>query len=92
MNIEISVLKRGGIMLVSDRPLPYLVDHVEFFTDQRLMMMVYANGKSEDHLMDCEVPEKMYKYVYESPEAIIFTLFADHEPVGYKVPLINIGS
>ncbi len=92
MNIEISVLKRGGIMLVSDRPLPYIIDHVEYYTDQKLMMLVYADNKYEDHLMDCEIADDMVNAVYQSPEAVIFTLFADHDPVGYKVPLVNVGS
>lgn len=91
MNIELGILNDGGVMMVSDQPLPHLVKRVEFYRDQRLVMLVYNNKDQESELMDYEVPETMAHSVEKSPNVIIYSLFPDHEPIGYKVPLIKVG-
>jgi hypothetical protein len=91
MNIELGVLKDGGVMLVSDRPLPHIVKRVEFYRDQRLVMLVYSNTEQDSDLMHYEVPEKMVYPVEKSPDVIVYALFPDHPPIGYKVPLIKVG-
>ncbi len=91
MNIELGVLKDGGVLLVSDRPLPHVVRHVEFYRDQKLFMLVYDGAGVESELMHYEVPEAMAQPVEKSPNVIIYSLFPDHEPIGYKVPLIKVG-
>jgi hypothetical protein len=91
MNIELGVLKDGGVMLVSDRPLPHLVKRVEFYREQRLVMLIYSNEDNDSDLMHYEVPPHMAHPVEKSPDVIIYSLFPDHEPIGYKVPLIKVG-
>jgi len=78
-------------MLVSDSPLPHIVKRVEFYREQRLFMLVYANDNEDSELMHYEVPESMTYPVEKSPNVIIYALFPDHEPIGYKVPLIKVG-
>lgn len=91
MNIEIGVLKDGGIMLVSDQPLPHIVKRVEFYKEQRLIMLIYNNEEQGSELLHYEVPENMTYPVQKSPDVIIYALFKNHAPIGYKVPLIKIG-
>lgn len=91
MNIELGILNDGGVLLVSDEPLPDLVKRVEFYRDQRLFMLVYDNNNEDTELMHYEVPDVMAYPVEKSPSVIIYSLFPDHEPIGYKVPLIKIG-
>jgi hypothetical protein len=91
MNLELAELQDGSIMLTSDRPMPDIVDHVEFFIDQRLMMIVYCNAENEDRLLECEISHDLFRAAHENPEILIFNLFADHDPIGYKVPLVNVG-
>jgi hypothetical protein len=91
MNIEIATLKDGGVMLVSDRPLPHVVKRVEFYRDQKLVMLVYNNTEQDSDLMHYELPENMVYPVEKSPDMIIFSLFPNEAPVGYKVPLIKVG-
>lgn len=91
MNIELGILNDGGVMLVSDRPLPHLVRRVEFYRDQRLFMLVYNNNENDTELMHYEIPESMSNPVEKSPDVIIYSLFPNHEPIGYKVPLIKVG-
>jgi hypothetical protein len=91
MNIELGILNDGGILLVSDEPLPHVVKRVEFYRDQRLFMLVYHTDKEDTELMHYEVPEVMTYPVEKSPNVIIYSLFPDHEPIGYKVPLVKVG-
>lgn len=91
MNIELGILKDGGVMMVSDRPHPHIVKRVEFYRDQRLMMLVYNNKTQDSALMHYEVPMDMTNSVERSPDVVIYSLFPDHDPIGYKVPLIKIG-
>ncbi len=91
MNIELGVLHDGGVMLVSDQPLPDIVCRVEYYRDQRLFMLVYDNDDHDGELMHYEVPAQMAKSVELTPNVIIYSLFPNHEPIGYKVPLVQIG-
>lgn len=91
MNIELGILHDGGVMLVSDQPLPYIVKRVEFYRDQRLFMLVYHNDEEQNELMHYEVPENMTYPVEKSPNVIIYSLFPNHEPIGYRVPLVKVG-
>ncbi len=90
MNIELGVLHDGGVMLVSDSPLPDIVCRVEYYRDQRLVMLVY-NDDDQD-LMHYEIPERMTKPVEKTPNIVIYSLFPNHEPIGYKVPLVQVGN
>lgn len=91
MNIELATLHDGGVMLVSDRPLPHVIRRVEFYRDERLFMLVYNTDQEDSELMHYEVPENMLYPIEKSPDVIIYSLFPQQEPIGYKVPLIKVG-
>ncbi len=91
MNIELGILNDGGVLLVSDAPLPNMVKRVEFYRDQRLFMLVYDNEQEDSDLMHYEVPVTMAYPLEKSPNVIIYSKYPDHAPIGYKVPLIKIG-
>ena len=91
MKIEIGILDDGRITLVCDKPLPDIVKRVEYYRDQRLVMLVYDGRELEDQLMECELPEHMSDPIEKAPNVVIFTLFPGLEPVGYKAPLIKVG-
>lgn len=88
MNIELGVLHDGGVMLVSDKPLPNLLCRVEYYKEQKLFMLVYDN--EDEELMHYEIPDHMASPVESTPNIMIYSLFTDHEPIGYKVPLIQV--
>ena len=92
MNIELGVLSDGGVMLVSDKPLPDIISRVEYYRDQKLFMLIYEDTEIEEALMHYEVPDQMVDSVTRAPNIIIYSLFTNHEPIGYKVPLVQIGS
>ncbi len=95
MNIELGVLHDGVVMLASDEPLPHIVKRVEFYREQRLFMLVYNDqdmqNEEKNELMHYEVPENLTYSVEKSPNIIIYSLFPNEEPVGYRVPLIKVG-
>ncbi|PCI55297.1 MAG: hypothetical protein COB36_06640 [Alphaproteobacteria bacterium] len=90
MNVELGLLHDGNVMLVSDTPLPDIVCRVEYYRDQRLFMLVYDDKKNNDELMHYEIPERMTAPVENTPNIMIYSLFPNHEPIGYKVPLVQI--
>ncbi len=90
MNVELGILNDGGVVLVSDKALPEVVRRVEYYRDQKLFMLVYDQD-DEGQLMDYEIPDDMTQPIEKSPNVVIYTLFKDHDPIGYKVPLIKVG-
>ena len=93
MNIELGILHDGGVMMVSDTPLPDIVRRVEYYREQRLFMVVYSNEEEHpEQLMQYEVPEHMTPPVESTPNIVIYSLFPDREPIGYKVPLVQVGN
>lgn len=91
MNIELGILHDGSVMMVSDRPLRDFVCRVEYYKDQRLFMLVYDDHDLGDELMHYEIPSDMKSHVEKSPNVILYSLYPNREPIGYKVPLVQIG-
>ena len=91
MIIELGILNDGRVMMVSNKPLPHILKRAEFYRDQRLIMLIYNNDDEDGELMQYEVPDRMVYPIEKSPDVMIYSLFPDHEPIGYKVPLIKVG-
>lgn len=91
MNIELGLLHDGGIMMVSDQPLPDMVCRVEYYRDQRLFMLVYDDEQSGEELMHYEVPADMSEPIQKTPNIMVYSLYPDREPIGYKVPVVQVG-
>ena len=91
MNVELGVLKDGGVTLMADAPFPEIIKRVEFYRDQRLFMLVYDNANQDSELMHFEIPDYMARPVEKSPNVVMYCIFPDHAPVGYTVPLIKVG-
>jgi len=91
MNIELGILNDGRITMVCNKPLPDVVQRVEYYRDQRLFQLVYDHDDLDDELMECEIPVDMAEPVEKSPNVIILTIVEGLEPLGYKAPLIKVG-
>jgi hypothetical protein len=90
-NIELAVLQDGGVMLVSDSPLPDVVKRVEFYRDENICNLVYHDEAANSEMLPYNVPEDMIDALETAPQVMIYSLFTNHEPIGYKAPLVKVG-
>ena len=90
-NIDLSTLKDGSVLLVNDGSVPDLLKRIEFYQDQKVILLVYVDQERDSDLMEFEIPDTMIETMSHSPDVMIYTTFENHDPVGYKVPLIQVG-
>lgn len=91
MNLELAKMNDDRILLVSDMPMPDVVKRVEYYRDQRLFMIVWYDENMEELLMHHEVPIDFAMAIEKTPNILIYSFYPDHDPIGYKVPLIKVG-
>lgn len=91
MNIELSKLQDDRILLMSDRPMPDVVKRIEYYREQRLFMVVWHDDDMEDLLMHHEIPIDFEMAIEKAPNILVYALYPDSEPLGYKAPLIKVG-
>ena len=88
-NIEFLVLNDGGVMLACDEPLEF-IKRVEYYAEQRLFLLIYANDNHEGDLMECELPYELTNPVEKTPDIIICCIHPVRDPRAYTVPLIKV--
>lgn len=90
MNIDLALLREDALMLVSDEPFPSIVKRVEYYREQKLMSLVYSNPEVPEELMQYEIPQGMTPSVESCPTIVIFNVYEECAPIGYKAPLVQI--
>jgi len=91
--IKLGQLEDGKLAIASSQPFPSDIERVEFYADQRYMMLVYEDEQADSDLMPCEINEDVAKIIQSSPNVLVIAMFEQgQEPYGYNVPLIQIGS
>lgn len=91
MNIELAKMNDDRILLVSDEPMPDIVKRVEYYREQRLFMVIWYDENIEELLMHHEVPIDFAMAIEKTPNILVYSMYPDHDPIGYKVPLIKVG-
>lgn len=91
MNIELAKMNDDRILLVSDEPMPDVVKRVEYYRDQRLFMIIWYDDNLDELLMHHEVPIDFAIAIEKTPNILVYSMYPDHPPIGYKVPLIKVG-
>ena len=90
MNVELGKLPDGALVVMCDTHFPHEIRRIEYYRDQRLMMLVY-NADHEGDLMHYELSDVCAHTVENSPNVIV----VDHAPnravYGYDVPLVQVG-
>ena len=60
---------------------------------EELLSKIYALFEIERNTENlCEIPDNFADPIEKSPNVIIFSIFPDMDPLGYKVPLIKVGA
>jgi hypothetical protein len=86
----------GRLVLGSNEAFPADVKYVEYYREQRLFNLVFNTEDEENDLLPLELSEKTAEVVKSSPNIMIIAM-ADGpkdeagSPLGYMVPLIQIG-
>ncbi len=91
MNIELGELADGGLVIVCDSPFPHEIRRIEYYRDQRLMMLVYDDPAHEGDLMHYELPDTAARSVETSPSIMIVDQGPKRGIYGYDVPLVQVG-
>ena len=93
MNIQMGNLPEGDLVMVCDRKLPAEVKRVEYYRDQKLLMLVYTDGEIEDELMHYELPDQYARKVEAKSNLVVIEPDqASGKQLGYYTSLIQIGA
>ncbi len=90
MNVELGKLPNGTMVVVTDTPFPHMVKRIEFYKDQKLVMLVYDDPEHEGDLMDYELTDQASECISGSPSMHILTAVPGEELRGYDVPLVTV--
>jgi type IV secretory pathway TraG/TraD family ATPase VirD4 len=91
MNVELGKLADGGLVIMCDSPFPHEIRRIEYYRDQKLMMLVYNNPSHEGDLMHYELADVASQSVESSPSVLVVDHSPDRKMYGYDVPLVQVG-
>lgn len=91
MKVELGRLADGKVVLISDAPFPHEIRRVEFYREQRLMMLVYENAGQDGELMHHELPAAAVEALETAPTVFVVNHGPNKKLYGYDVPLVQIG-
>lgn len=92
MSFSLGVLPDGDLAIVSDMSLPGDIKRVEYYRDQRLLMLVYDLPDHDGELMQQELrPDVAEKVQHRSSLVIVEPSKHSGKPMGYYASLIQIG-
>ena len=90
--IKLAKASDGRLIILSNEDFPADVSRVEYYRDQRLIMLNYKNNDDEAELMPCEVPAEIDQIIRQSPEVLIIAMANKGAPPrGYEASLVQIG-
>lgn len=92
MTIDVARMSSGQLAMISDRPFPAQVKHIEYYKEQKLFQLVFADSGTEDMLVTRELDPDAARIVETAPDiVVVVSAGGGTEPHGYDVPLIQIG-
>ena len=92
MNADIGRFPDGALVLAADEELPGAVKRVEYYKDQRLIMLVYDDPQHEGDLIDYELQNDVAELIERN--ATDFTVISNATSENaqiYRAPLIQVG-
>jgi WD40 repeat protein len=85
--LELALLRDGGLLLVSDTPLTELLQLVEYNEFDQILSLYAKDGSAAT--VDQLLTPMFLDAIRSQNSVIVYTLFPNHEPVGYRVPLMK---
>jgi hypothetical protein len=90
MNIELGKLGNGGLVLMSDAPFPHPISSVEYYSEQKLLMLVYDEPGHEGDLMHYELAEHATDAIKKCASILVVSVMPRRGLGGREVPLVRI--
>lgn len=91
MNIELGQLRDGTLVILSDAHFPQDIRRIEYYRDQRLMMLIYDDPDHDGELMHYELSDIAAEKVEASPTVTVIDKSPERKLYGYDVPLVQVG-
>lgn len=92
MNVELGLMQDGDLALVSDEKFPADIKRVEYYRDQKLLMLVYEEESLDSELMHYELKDAVAQKVEKKSTLMIIEPSEDGKPTGYYASLIQINA
>ncbi len=90
--IKLAQSKDGRLIIMSNQPFQSNVSRVEYYRDQKLMMLSFQHDENASDLMPCEISAEVDEIIRQSPDILVIAMAGkDTPPYGYEAPLIQIG-
>ncbi len=92
MTIDVARLTNGQLAMISDRPFPAPVRHIEYYKEQKLFQLVFEDPEAGEMLVTRELDAEAARIVETAHDIMVVVSAAEGgEPQGYDVPLIQLG-
>ncbi len=90
--IKLAQSKDGRLIIMSNQPFESDVSRVEYYRDQRLMMLSFQHDEDACDLMPCEITAEVDEIIRKSPDILVIAMAGKGvPPYGYEAPLVQIG-
>ncbi len=91
MRIELGKFGDGGLMLLSDSAFPHQIRRVEYYRDQKLILLVYdEDPELEGELMHYEVSDVAKGLIENNASILIVSCAPNRKLYGYDVSLVKV--
>lgn len=90
MNVELGKLADGGLMIMCDLPFPHHIRRVEYYSDQKLILLIYDQPEHEGDLMHYELSDVASQLVEANAQVLIVDCSPDKKLYGYDVSLVKV--
>ena len=91
MNVEFGKFGDGGMAIVTDAFFEHRIRRVEYYRDQRLILLVYdQEPELQGELMHYELSDAAVKLAEASDNVTIIMSSPDRKVYGYDVSLVKV--
>lgn len=90
MNVELGKLKTGAPMIMSDCPLPHRISRVEYYRDQKYIMLIYDAPDHDGELLTYELSNAGAELLEKSGSILVVDHTPDRVLVTYDVSIIKV--
>lgn len=89
MHVELGKLRDGRMMIMCDAPFPHVVQRVEYYRDQKLLLLVYDHPDQQDELLHYELNDVSAKLADMNSQILIVSKEDDSRIYSYGVELVK---